>query len=193
MEDCIFCKIVKGEIPSFKVYEDDKVLAFEDINPIAEGHTLIIPKRHAQNLWEIPGEDLIAIHMASQKVGQAINEAVNPVGIALLQLNGRGVNQLVMHYHLHLVPRPSEESPELELFEFDETVEKKQVARLRKLKRERDDEKVRRILDEVRQVARSDEGLMPVFVDAVKAYATVGEISDALRDVFGEYREASTL
>ncbi len=51
MEDCIFCKIIKGDIPSINVYEDDKVLAFEDINPISEGHTLIIPKRHAQNLW----------------------------------------------------------------------------------------------------------------------------------------------
>ena len=113
MEDCIFCKIIKGEIPCFKVYEDDKVLAFEDINPIAEGHTLITPKRHAQDLWEIPGEDLSAIHLASQKIIRAMKEALNPDGVALLQLNGRGVNQLVMHYHLHLVPRPSEESPEL--------------------------------------------------------------------------------
>ena len=105
MEDCIFCKIVKGEIPSFKVYEDDKVLAFEDINPISDGHTLIIPKRHAQDLWEIPGEDLIAIHVASQKVCRAIKEVLKPTGVAVLQLNGRGVNQVVMHYHLHLMPR----------------------------------------------------------------------------------------
>jgi len=76
MDDCIFCKIVKGEIPSFKVFEDDKILAFEDINPISEGHTLIIPKRHAQNLYEIQGEDLIAIHLASQKVAQAIKKAM---------------------------------------------------------------------------------------------------------------------
>jgi histidine triad (HIT) family protein len=112
MEDCIFCKIVKGEIPCFKVYEDDKVLAFEDINPIAEGHTLIIPKAHAENLWEIPEEDLIAIHLASQKVVRAIRKVLNPAGVAVLQLNGRGVNQVVMHYHLHLMPRTGE-SPEL--------------------------------------------------------------------------------
>ena len=105
MEDCIFCKIIKGEIPSFKVYEDDRVFAFEDINPISEGHTLVIPKRHAQDLWEIPGEDLAAVHLASQKIIRAIKEALNPTGIACLQLNGRGVNQVVMHYHLHLVPR----------------------------------------------------------------------------------------
>ena len=111
MEDCIFCKIVKGEIPSFKVYEDDRVFAFEDINPISEGHTLVIPKKHAQDLWEIPGEDLAAIHLASQKIMHAIKTALNPVGVACLQLNGRGVNQVVMHYHLHLVPRSSAESP----------------------------------------------------------------------------------
>lgn len=112
MEDCIFCKIVAGEIPCFKVYEDDRVLAFEDINPISEGHTLIIPKQHARDLWEIPEEDLAAIHLASRKVGKAIQKALDPAGIAVLQLNGRGVNQVVMHYHLHLMPRTSE-APEL--------------------------------------------------------------------------------
>jgi len=112
MEDCIFCKIIKGEIPSFKVYEDDKVFAFEDISPISVGHTLVVPKRHAQNLWEIPGEDLTAVHLASQKIIQAIASALNPTGVACLQLNGKGANQVVMHYHLHLIPRSSEE-PEL--------------------------------------------------------------------------------
>ena len=112
MEDCIFCKIVNGEIPSFKVYEDDKVLAFEDINPISHGHTLIIPKAHTQNLWEISIGDLRAIHGASQKIAHAIRVALNPTGIAVLQLNGRGVNQVVMHYHLHLIPR-TQSSPEL--------------------------------------------------------------------------------
>ena len=111
MEDCIFCKIVQGEIPSFKVYEDDNVLAFEDINPVSEGHTLIIPKNHAENLFEISSQDLAAVQAASQKVAKAIKEALNPIGIAALQLNGRGVNQEVMHYHLHLVPRAGEAPP----------------------------------------------------------------------------------
>ncbi|MBW1888175.1 MAG: HIT family protein [Deltaproteobacteria bacterium] len=114
MEDCIFCKIIKGEIPSFKIYEDDKVFAFEDINPISDGHTLIIPKKHAQNLWEISGEDLTAVHLASQKIIQAMKEALNPTGVALLQLNGRGANQVVMHYHIHLVPRTGG-APELSI------------------------------------------------------------------------------
>ena len=112
MEDCIFCKIVAGEIPCFKVYEDERVLAFEDINPISEGHTLIISKKHAQDLWEIPEEDLVAIHFASQTVGMAIHVALAPAGIAVIKINGRGVKQVVMHYHIHLMPRASE-SPEL--------------------------------------------------------------------------------
>jgi histidine triad (HIT) family protein len=107
MEDCIFCKIIRGEIPSFKVYEDEKVFAFEDINPISPGHTLVIPKEHAQDLWEIAGEDLTAVHLASQKIIQGIKDALSPTGVACLQLNGRGANQIVMHYHLHLIPRLS--------------------------------------------------------------------------------------
>jgi histidine triad (HIT) family protein len=110
MEDCIFCKIINGEIPCFKVYEDEKVLAFEDINPISQGHTLVIPKTHAPDLWEIPDADLSAVHLASQKISRGIKAALNPAGIACLQLNGRGVNQVVMHYHLHLIPRSPEEA-----------------------------------------------------------------------------------
>lgn len=105
MDECIFCKIVKGEIPSFKVYEDEKVFAFGDINPISPGHTLIIPKRHAQDLWEISGDDLTAIHLASKKIIKAIQDALQPSGVACVQLNGPGANQVVLHYHLHLVPR----------------------------------------------------------------------------------------
>ena len=105
MEDCIFCKIIAGEIPSFKVYENDQVFAFADINPINTGHTLIIPKKHAENLWEISSEDLTAIHLASLKLANALKKVLNPEGIVVLQLNGRAVNQVVMHYHLHLIPR----------------------------------------------------------------------------------------
>jgi histidine triad (HIT) family protein len=105
MENCIFCKIINGEIPCFKVYEDEKVLAFEDINPISEGHTLIIPKKHAVNLWDISADDLTAVHLAARKVIQGIKKVLNVTGVAALQLSGQGANQLVMHYHLHLVPR----------------------------------------------------------------------------------------
>jgi histidine triad (HIT) family protein len=120
MEDCIFCKIVRGEIPSFKVFEDAKVLAFEDINPISRGHTLVIPKSHARDLWEIPVEDLAAVHAASKKIVRAIQAALSPSGVACLQLNGRGANQVVMHYHLHLIPRSGSE-PELPVSSWELT------------------------------------------------------------------------
>ena len=112
MDDCIFCKIVQGDIPCVKIYEDEKVFSFADINPISNGHTLIVPKGHYENIWEIPGEILAAIHMTSKKIAGAIKSALAPDGIALLQLNGRAVNQVVMHYHLHLIPRAAD-APEL--------------------------------------------------------------------------------
>lgn len=118
MDDCIFCKIVRGEIPSFKVYEDDKVFAFEDINPVSKGHTLIIPKKHAENIWELSEEELIAIQKVSKKIAHAIKEVLNPDGIACLQLNGRAVNQVVMHYHFHLIPRSPGE-PELTMTNWE--------------------------------------------------------------------------
>jgi histidine triad (HIT) family protein len=118
MTECIFCKIVRGEIPCFKVYEDERVLAFEDIHPISEGHTLVIPKNHAENLWEIQEEDLSAIHLASKKVAHALKIALNASGVAALQLNGKGANQVVMHYHLHLIPRISGE-PELPVTQWE--------------------------------------------------------------------------
>ena len=118
MQDCIFCKIVGGEIPCFKIYEDEKVLAFADINPITTGHALIIPRNHAENIWEIDDDDLAAIHRASRRVAGAMKAALGPDGIAFLQLNGRAVNQIVMHYHLHLIPR-SADDPALTMTEWE--------------------------------------------------------------------------
>ena len=118
MQDCIFCKIVRGEIPCFKIYEDDKVLCFADINPINKGHSLIIPKNHAANIWEISDDDLTAIHRTSTAVAKAMKSSLNADGIAFLQLNGKAVNQLVMHYHLHLVPRCAGD-PEIKLTQWE--------------------------------------------------------------------------
>ncbi len=118
MEDCIFCKIVAGEIPSTRIYEDDRVFAFADINPISDGHTLIIPKAHAENIFEMSADDMAAVARAAKKLACAIQTALNPDGIACLQLNGRGVNQLVMHYHYHLIPR-AEGGPELTMTQWE--------------------------------------------------------------------------
>ncbi|MBN1907744.1 MAG: HIT family protein [Deltaproteobacteria bacterium] len=111
MDNCIFCKIIKGEIPSFKVYEDELVYAFEDINPITEGHTLIIPKKHSQDLWEIEAESLTAVHLASKKIMDAIKKVLKPTGVVAMQLNGKSVGQAVFHYHLHLMPRYEDTPP----------------------------------------------------------------------------------
>jgi histidine triad (HIT) family protein len=114
MEGCIFCKIVQGQIPCFKIFEDDRVLAFADINPILPGHTLVIPKVHAENLWEIDAQDFLAVQRAAKKIAAAMRESLRPEGIACLQLNGRAVNQVVMHYHFHLIPRRAAD-PELSM------------------------------------------------------------------------------
>jgi histidine triad (HIT) family protein len=105
MADCIFCKIVKGEIPAVKVYEDERVLAFMDINPLNEGHTLVIPKRHAETIFEIDPDDLAAVIKVAQKVANAIQKALNPDGLTIIQLNKKAAGQVVPHLHIHLVPR----------------------------------------------------------------------------------------
>ena len=103
--DCIFCKIVKGEIPSMKVYEDDRVLGFMDINPVNDGHLLVIPKAHAATIREIPEADFVAVMSAVHKLAHAVQKALNPEGITLMQLNGAASNQVVPHLHVHIVPR----------------------------------------------------------------------------------------
>ena len=103
--DCIFCKIAAGEIPSVSVYEDDRVFAFMDINPLSEGHLLIIPKAHAATIYEITEDDFLAVMSATHKLADAVKKALNPDGINLLQLNGRAANQVVPHLHMHIVPR----------------------------------------------------------------------------------------
>ena len=118
MDDCIFCQIVAGKIPSFKIYEDEEVYAFADINPLQDGHTLVIPKAHYENIWEIPAGQLKAIAAASKKVSEALQTALNPDGLCVMQLNGRGVNQIVMHYHMHLIPKQAE-TPAFQLTAWD--------------------------------------------------------------------------
>ncbi len=101
--ECIFCKIIKGEIPSYTIYEDDTVKAFLDIYPKSNGHTLIIPKQHFENLYDMDVETLSQIEVASQKVGKLLKEKLGCDGITRLQNNEYG--QDVKHYHMHLIPR----------------------------------------------------------------------------------------
>lgn len=103
--DCIFCKILAGEIPCMKLYEDDRVLSFMDINPYNDGHCLVITKDHAANLYEAHDADLGAVAAAAKKVAAAVNAALRPDGINIVQANGPGAGQSVFHYHAHVFPR----------------------------------------------------------------------------------------
>jgi histidine triad (HIT) family protein len=103
--DCIFCKIIDGEIPSFKVREDDRTLAFMDINPTNPGHALVIPKFHAPDIHQVPGDWLAATIEATQAVAGAVERTLSPDGINLVQANGPGAAQSVQHLHFHVIPR----------------------------------------------------------------------------------------
>ena len=104
-EDCIFCKIIRGEIPSFKLYEDDRTYAFMDINPLNDGHALVIPKYHAENIYATPDEWFGPTMSTVQRIASAVNKVVRPEGINLLQANGPGAKQSVFHLHMHVIPR----------------------------------------------------------------------------------------
>lgn len=104
MDDCIFCKIAKGEIECSKIYEDQNVLAFLDINPKAPGHTLIIPKRHYKNIFDIEDKDMIEIGKTVKMLSNKIKDRLNPDGIYIRQNNGELAGQSVFHYHVHIVP-----------------------------------------------------------------------------------------
>ena len=109
-DDCIFCAIVAGRASAHRVYEDERVLIFMDLFPVAEGHTLIIPKRHAENLLETEVEDLQAAIAQSKPLAEAIQREFAPDGIGVYQLNGAAAGQTVFHYHMHLIPRKQGDS-----------------------------------------------------------------------------------
>lgn len=105
MEKCIFCKIIKGEIPCNKVYEDENNFVFLDVNPINPGHTLLIPKEHYENIHEMPDELLEKTMPVVKKIADAIKSAVGATGINIGQNNGASAGQAVFHYHMHIIPR----------------------------------------------------------------------------------------
>lgn len=105
MDDCIFCKIVAGKIPSNKVYEDEHTLAFMDIGPIIKGHTLVIPKEHHDPLMDTPPEILQKAIVTAQKVAKAQTIALGADGVNIVQSNGKAAGQEVPHLHFHVIPR----------------------------------------------------------------------------------------
>ena len=104
-EDCIFCKIIAGDIPSFKLYEDDATYAFMDINPANDGHALVIPKEHSKDLLAVSEEAIAKTVVTAKKIAAAVEKTVEPGGINLVQCNGAAAGQSVFHFHMHVLPR----------------------------------------------------------------------------------------
>ncbi len=103
--NCIFCKILAGEIPSTAVYEDDSFRAILDVNPAARGHVIIITKKHAANIFELPEEDASKIFVVAKKIATAVKKAYNCDGVNIVQNNGEAAGQTVFHVHVHVIPR----------------------------------------------------------------------------------------
>ncbi len=103
--ECIFCKIIAGDIPSYKVYENDKVMAFFDILPISPGHTIIVPKNHLADVENLSDEEIGAMAVAAKKIGKAMMEGLGVKGYSVFLDNKSAANQHVPHVHFHLVPR----------------------------------------------------------------------------------------
>ena len=104
-ENCIFCNILAGEIPSTAVYEDDDFKAILDVSPAARGHVIILPKNHAANIYELPDEDASKIMVVAKKIATAIEKAYHCDGVNILQNNGEAAGQTVFHLHVHVIPR----------------------------------------------------------------------------------------
>jgi histidine triad (HIT) family protein len=111
--DCIFCKIVSGEIPSHKLDEDDKTLAFLDINPWTRGHSLVIPKEHSRNIYDIEPGDLAAAHIAAQRLAKRLREKLDCEGMNTIQSSEPAAMQTVFHAHVHVIPRYSDDGLKL--------------------------------------------------------------------------------
>lgn len=107
-ESCTFCKIVRGEAPASYVYEDEKVMAFLSTRPINVGHTLVVPKRHYENIFEISEEEVVHLSKIVKKVAYAVRKAVSAEGIRIVQNNGEAAGQVIFHLHVHVIPMYAE-------------------------------------------------------------------------------------
>ena len=113
MNDCVFCKIIAGQIPSTRVHEDEHTLAFMDIGQVNPGHVLVALKKHADNLYALDDVQAAAVARTSARVARAIRDAFAPAGLSVYQANGKAAGQTVFHYHVHLLPRHEADGMEL--------------------------------------------------------------------------------
>ena len=115
MDNCIFCKIAKGEIPSATIYEDEMVRMILDINPASKGHALILPKQHYANVYEIDEDTLTHIIKIAKRAGTQMQTALNCDGLNILQNNGEAAGQTVFHFHMHVIPRYENDTVSVQL------------------------------------------------------------------------------
>jgi histidine triad (HIT) family protein len=104
-DDCVFCMVLRGDLPSEKIYEDDHVVAVMDINPWTRGHAVVFPRKHAKNLFEIEDDELEHVAVGAKRVATKMRETLDCDGINLLQSNGRAAWQTIFHLHVHVIPR----------------------------------------------------------------------------------------
>ena len=126
-EDCIFCKIIKGELPATKVYEDDEVFGFLDIKPVNPGHTLLIPKKHYENIHDMPDETVAKLAVVAKKVADAMLK-IGVKGVNIGMNNGTHAGQVVFHAHTHVMPRYGRDSFSLWVGKEYDGNEREQVA-----------------------------------------------------------------
>ena len=110
MDDCIFCKIIKGEIPCYKIYEDDYTFAFLDIAGDVDGHTLVIPKKHCKNILDCDEETLMHVMNTVQKISKHYTQNCDYDGVNLINANNESAQQSVFHFHIHIIPRKSDDN-----------------------------------------------------------------------------------
>lgn len=115
VEDCIFCKIINGDIPSAKIYEDDAVYAFLDLGQVTKGHTLVVPKKHARNMLDLDEDTAAQLFRRIPKIANAVKNVYNADGLNILNNNEEVASQTVFHCHVHLIPRYSKNNDDFGL------------------------------------------------------------------------------
>jgi diadenosine tetraphosphate (Ap4A) HIT family hydrolase len=113
MSDCVFCKIADGKIPSYKIYEDENFIAFADAHPIVDGHTLVIPKKHYENIFDLSDELAGKINLVCKKVAILLKEKFGVNAVNIVNASGKAAQQSVFHIHYHIVPRKENDKLDL--------------------------------------------------------------------------------
>ena len=103
-EPCVFCQIIRHEAPHSAVYKDESTIAFLSNRPVNTGHTLIVPKKHYETIHEIPNQEIAHLYVVVKRIAEAVNKAIKPEGIRIVQNNGEAAGQVIPHFHVHVIP-----------------------------------------------------------------------------------------